>query len=104
MLLKALVCLRINQYARRIALCIGVAFLAGVGYYVHWALFEHRFTTFTAYQLHQSEQIAPEELLEIADRHGVRTVIDLRTAEDATAMEAVRPALEGTRLCDRTRY
>ena len=98
MLLKALVYLRINQYARRIALCIGVVFVAGVGYFAYWALFEHRFTTFTAYQLYQSEQLPPEKLLEIADRHGVRTVIDLRTAEDATVMEAVRPALEGTRL------
>ena len=50
MLLKALVYLRIHQFARRIALCIGVTFLAGVGYYAYWAFFEHRFTTFTAYQ------------------------------------------------------
>ena len=98
MLLKALVYLRIHQYTRRIALCIGLAVLAGVGYFAYWAFFEHRFTTFTAYQLHQSEPMLPGKLPEIAHRYGVRTVVDLRTAEDATPMEAIRPVLKGTRL------
>ena len=98
MLLNALVYLRIHQCARRIALCIGLAFIAGAGYYAYGAFFEHRFTTFTAYQLYQSEQMLPGKLPVIAHQYGVRTVVDLRKAEDAIPIEAVRPALKGTRL------
>ena len=98
MWLNALVDSRLHRYVRRITLCIALAVLAGVGYSVYWARFEHGFTTITARQLYQSARVPPEKLFEIADRYGVRTVIDLRTAEDATATEAERQALEDNRL------
>ena len=83
---------------RRIALCVGLAFLAGVGCYAYWARLEHSFTIITAYQLDQSAQLPPEKLLEIADEHGVRTVVDLRSLKDGTAIETERRALVDTRI------
>ena len=98
MLLKALVYLRIHQCARRIALCIGLAFIAGAGYYAYGAPFEHSFTIITAYQLDQSGQMPPGKWLEIASHYRVRTVVDLRSLKDATAIETERRALQDARL------
>lgn len=72
---------------------VALILFAGVGYYGYWDLVQYRFTTITRHQLYQSAQMPPEKLLRLADKHGIRTVIDLRTAEDAAAIEAERIAL-----------
>lgn len=81
-----------------IGLSVGFGLLAIAGYYAYWAVVQHRFTTITAHQLYQSAQMPPETLLEVAAKHGIRTVIDLRTAEQAAEIESERKALEGSDL------
>lgn len=73
--------------------------LAGGGYYAYWSEVEHRFMTVTKHQLYQSGRMNPDELLRVAAKHGIRSVIDLRTIEDdAVGIEAERNALENSEV------
>ena len=62
---------------------IGLSFVAIASYFLYWEHALHRFTAVTAHQLYQSAEMPPDELLEVARRHGIRTVIDLRRSEDS---------------------
>lgn len=62
---------------------IGLWFVAVASYFLYWEYALHRFTAVTEYQLYQSAEIPPDELLDVARRHGIRTVIDLRRSEES---------------------
>jgi len=78
-------------------LAISVILVAVGGNYAYWATAQDRFTTVTKHQLYQSGRMEPDELFKVAEDHGIRSVIDLRTFEDdAPGIEAERLALEGS--------
>lgn len=79
------------------ALAIGAILVTGGGYYSYWSTIQDRFATVTKHQLYQSGRMDPDELFQVAEDHGIRSVIDLRTFEDdAPGIEAERRALEGS--------
>ena len=78
---------------RWVVVALGLAIIAVIGRFGYWAIAEHRFTTVTAHQLYQSAQMPPDQLLRVAEKHGIKTVIDLRTFEQAEEIEEERAAL-----------
>jgi len=88
--------MRLNSKARwAVGLLIAGAVL-GVTRYAYWIAAEYRFTAVTEHQLYQSAEIPPDQLLDVARANGIRTVIDLRTSEQATAIDAERSVLADT--------
>ena len=85
-------------FLRRVGMLVGLALVLAAGRYGYWSVAQNRFTAVTAHQLYQSGQMPPDRLLSVAKEHGIRTVIDLRTAEDAEAIESERLALAGSDL------
>jgi len=81
-----------------LALAVGIGITVLIGYYAYWALVQYKFTTITEHQIYQSAQMPPDEILGVARERGIRTVIDLRTAEQTTEIEAEREALDGTEV------
>ncbi len=81
----------------RIGIALALLIIAGGMYYAYWSLVEHRFTAVTEHQLYQSAEMQPSKLLRVAEKHGIRSVIDLRLSEDNAALiEAEQLALEGS--------
>lgn len=72
--------------------------VVGIGsYLLYWEKVQHRFTVVTEHQLYQSAEMPPDELLELARNHGIRTVVDLRLTEDSREdIAAQAAALAGT--------
>jgi uncharacterized protein (TIGR01244 family) len=83
---------------RLVLLTLGFASVVAIGRFGYWAVAENRFTTVTEHQLYQSGQMPPDQLLRVANKHGIRTVIDLRTSEQADEIEEERVALADSDL------
>ena len=90
--------IRLSTFLRRVGMLVGLVLVLAVGRYGYWTVAQNRFTAVTAHQLYQSGQMPPDRLLSVSKKHGIRTVIDLRTAEDAEAIEAERLALADSDL------
>lgn len=69
--------------------------LGGGGYYAHWAFVQDKFTAVTKHQLYRSARMDPEDLLQVVEDYGIRSVIDLRMfIDDPVGIEAERMALK----------
>ena len=88
----------LSTFLRRVGMLAGLVLVLAIARYGYWSVAQSRFTVVTAHQLYQSGQMAPDKLLSVSKKHGIRTVIDLRTAEDAEAIEAERLALADSDL------
>lgn len=76
------------------ALLVGALLLFG-GAYAWWHFIEYRFTVVTPHQVYRSAAMPPRTLQRVVKRHGIRTVIDLRTpGEGQDRIDAERAALE----------
>ena len=88
---------RFPQYRKLIGKAVGALALAALSYYLYWEYGLHRFTAVTEHQLYQSAEMPPDELIRVANRHGIRAIIDLRTSEESPDdVAAERAALEGS--------
>lgn len=65
---------------------LGVLLVSG-GIYAHWAHVDYRFEAISPGKLYKSAAMPPEELLRTVERHGIRTVIDLRHPDPAVDSE-----------------
>jgi len=88
----------LSVFLRRAGMLLGLVLLLAAGRLGYWSMAEHRFTAITPHQLYQSAQMPPEQLLRVAAKHGIRTVIDLRTSEQAEEIETERLALADSEL------
>ncbi len=63
-----------------VSLLILLVLLASMGGLIHWRM-NHSLIAVLPGELYRSAEISPQELARIAHRHGIRTVIDLRTMD-----------------------
>lgn len=83
-----------RRVLRRSFLLVIAALLAGAGgWYAYWDRVEHRLRTVTDGKIYQSAAMPPDDLRTVVREYGIRTVVDLREAED-DARSAERKALE----------
>ena len=74
-----------------VLLAVAIAVAAGYIYQVH---FNYRFAAITDGKVYKSGAIPPEKIDTYVDRYGLKTVVDLRDAEEQADVEAERAALE----------
>lgn len=65
------------KFVRRLAYAV-IAVLAGAAPYVWFVHGDYRFTAVTEGRVYKSSAIPPEKIGRYLDKHGIRTVIDLR--------------------------
>ena len=67
-----------------------------VVYYLHWVLVLRRFVTISAGRVYQSGAMPAGQLIRLARRHGIKTVIDFRGGGENPLVEREARALAGT--------
>ena len=60
----------------RVGMLAGLVLVLAIARYGYWSVAQSRFTVVTAHQLYQSGQMAPDKLLSVSKKHGIRTVIE----------------------------
>ena len=74
---------------RKILLVLGgIALVAGVVVLLNWDFVIHRIGTVKEGVLYRSAELSPAKLESVVEKHGIRTVIDLRQEEDADEQSA----------------
>jgi protein tyrosine phosphatase (PTP) superfamily phosphohydrolase (DUF442 family) len=82
---------------RFIALIAFTAFIVfPVVYYLHWVLGLRRFVTISRGRVYQSGAMRAGQLIRMARRHGIRTVIDFRSGFESPLVAREARALSGT--------
>lgn len=78
--LMNLLSMRVKLYKRKIILTLLILLVlsASMGGYVHWRM-NHSVIEVLPGELYRSSEVSPEGLARLTQRHGIRTVIDLRT-------------------------
>jgi protein tyrosine/serine phosphatase len=79
----------------RLSAILGAIVLLAAGAYGYWAHVEHRFLTITEGKVYRSGAMPPEKLQRVVQKHGIRTVIDLRENDKKVAAESQAMAAIG---------
>lgn len=59
------------------------ALVAATGWWLYWVRVQNRFTTITQGEVYQSSAMTADEMTELVNEFGIRTVVDLRFEDEA---------------------
>ena len=59
------------------------ALVAATGWWLYWVRVQNRITTISKGEVYQSAAMSADEMAELVHEFGIRTVVDLRTEEEA---------------------